>query len=168
MRREILMGLSQESVLIKIIAGLLKPDAGIVNVLGKEVDKNKYPLQTSTTKSIGENLYGFYLISGNQQIITPKTYYIYNTEVSSIKINIKINGLYEQIITGSNAGDVERQDIQLRYAVYRILNNGNLVLLDTSKYPPFEKAYWSIDDILINGKIILINIIYFFNKLKFN
>ena len=120
---------------------------------GKQVDKNKIPLQTSTTKSIGESLYGYYLISGNQQITTPKTYYIYNTEISSIKINIKINGLYEQIVTGSNAGDVERQDIQLRYAIYRILNNGNLVLLDTSRYPPFEKAYWSIDDILINGKI---------------
>lgn len=30
---------SGKSVLIKIIAGLLKPDAGVVNVLGQEVDK---------------------------------------------------------------------------------------------------------------------------------
>src|SRR5215217_5281993 len=30
---------SGKSVLIKIIAGLLKPDAGTVNVLGQEVDK---------------------------------------------------------------------------------------------------------------------------------
>ena len=120
---------------------------------GQQVDKNKIPLQTSTTRTIGEPLYGFYLISGNQEIITPKTYYIYNTEVSSIKINIKINGLYEQIVTGSNAGDVERQDLQLRFTVYRILNNGDLVLLDTSKYPPFEKAFWASDDILLKGKI---------------
>jgi len=120
---------------------------------GKQVDKNKYPIQTSTTRSIGEPLYGYYVISGNRQIITPKTYYIYNTEVSSIKINIKINGLYEQIVTGSNAGDVERQDLQLRFTIFRILNNGEIVLLDTSKYPPFEKAYWSSDDILLKGKI---------------
>ena len=120
---------------------------------GKQVDKNKYPIQTSTTRSIGEPLYGYYVISGNRQIITPKTYYIYNTEVSSIKINIKINGLYEQIVTGSNAGDVERQDLQLRFTIFRILNNGEIVLLDTSKYPPFEKAYWSSDDVLLKGKI---------------
>lgn len=123
------------------------------NYFGRQVDRNKIPLQTSLTTSIGETLYGFYLVSGNEEIITPKTYYVYNTDVSSIKINIKINSLYEQILIGSNAGDVERQNLQMRFAVYRVLNNGDLVLLDTSKYPPFEKAYWSIDDILIKGKV---------------
>jgi hypothetical protein len=123
------------------------------NYFGRQVDQNKIPLQTSVTRSIGETLYGFYLVSGNQEIITPKTYYIYNTDVSSIKINIKINSLYEQILTGSNAGDVERQDLQMRFSIYRILNNGDVTLLDTSKYAPFERAFWSIDDILIKGKV---------------
>ena len=123
------------------------------NYFGKQVDKNKYPIQTSTTTSIGETLYGYYVVSGNNQLTTPKTYYIYNTEISSLKINFKINSLYEQIVTGSNAGDVERQFLQLRLTVYRILNNGNLVLLDTSKYPPFLQGYWSSDVITIEGKV---------------
>jgi hypothetical protein len=120
---------------------------------GKQVDKNKYPIQTSTTTSIGETLYGYYVISGNNQITTPKTYYVYNTEISSLKINIKINSLYEQIVSGSNAGDVERQFLQLRFQIYRILNNGNLVLLDTSKYSPFLPGFWSSDVITMEGKI---------------
>jgi hypothetical protein len=120
---------------------------------GKQVDRNKIPLQTSTTRSIGESLYGYYIVSGNEEIISPKTYYIYNTDVSAIKINIKINSLYEQILTGSNAGDIERQDLILQFATYRILNNGDLVLLDTSKYPPYEKSFWSVDTIEAKGKV---------------
>jgi len=123
------------------------------NYFGKQVDKNKYPIQTSTTTSIGETLYGYYVITGNNEVLTPKTYYIYNTEISSLKINFKINSLYEQIVTGSNAGDVERQFLQLRLNVYRVLNNGNVIILDTSKYPPFQQAYWSSDIITIEGKV---------------
>jgi hypothetical protein len=117
------------------------------------VDRNKYPIQTSVTKSYGDTLYGFYLISGNNQILTPKTYYIYNTDISSLKINVKINSLYEQILTGTNAGDVEKQNLTLRFIVYRILSNGELVSLDTSKYYPFISDYYSRDDIGIQGKI---------------
>jgi len=120
---------------------------------GKQVDRNKIPLQTSTTRAVGESIYGYYIVSGNEEIITPKTYYVYNTDVSSIKVNIKINSLYEQILTGSNAGDIERQDLILQFGIYRILNNGDLVLLDTSKYPPYEKAYWSVDTVEAKGKV---------------
>jgi hypothetical protein len=117
------------------------------------VDKNKYPIQTSVTKSYGDTLYGFYLISGNNQILTPKTYYVYNTDISALKINVKINSLYEQILTGTNAGDVEKQLLTLRFIIRRILSNGELVTLDTSKYYPFISDYYSRDDIAIQGKI---------------
>ena len=100
---------------------------------GKQVDQNKIPLQTSITKSINETLYGFYQLTGTQ-ILTPKTYYVYNTDVSSIKINIKINSLYEQILTGANAGDIEPQIGVFTFAIYRILSDNSLILLDTSKY----------------------------------
>lgn len=120
---------------------------------GRRVDVNKYPLQTSVTKSYGDTLYGFYLVSGNTQVISPKTYYVYNTNVSSIKVNVKINSLYEQILTGSNAGDVEKQRLTLKFIVYRILKNGEILPLDTSKYFPYINSYYSNDPIQIQGKI---------------
>lgn len=121
---------------------------------GRQVDKNKYPIQTSRTKAVGETLYGFYKAGTDLEIMTPKTFYVYNTEISALKINIKINALYEQIVgAGSNAGDVEMQDLNLRFAIYRILDNGELALLDTSKYPPYKKTFWSIDDVKMAGKI---------------
>jgi hypothetical protein len=120
---------------------------------GRQVDQNKIPLQTSITKSINDTLYGFYLISGNNQIISPKTYYIYNTEISSIKVNFKVNSLFEQILTGANAGDVERQLQTFRIIISRLLNNNEKVLLDTSKYTPYIKDYFSRDEFLIQGKI---------------
>lgn len=123
------------------------------NYFGQQVDKNKIPLQTSVTKSYGETLYGHYVITGSVQVINPKTYYVYNTDVSSIKINIKINSLYEQILIGGNAGDVEKQDLIFRFTLYRILKNGELVPLDTSKYSPYTQDFYSRDEIAAWGKI---------------
>ena len=120
---------------------------------GKEVDQNKYPLQTSVTKSIGDTLYGFYIVSGNNQIVQPKTYYVYNTDISSIKLNFKVSSLYEQILTGANAGDVEPLTQVFRIVLYRILKNGNVVIVDTSKYTPYQQDYWSSDEVQIQGKI---------------
>lgn len=120
---------------------------------GRQVDRNKIPLQTSITKSIGDTLYGFYLISGNNQVISPKTYYIYNTDISSIRINFKINSLFEQILTGTNAGDVEKQLQTFRIIISRLLKNGETVLLDTSKYSPYTKDYYSRDEFGAQGKI---------------
>lgn len=120
---------------------------------GRQVDRNKIPLETSVTKYYGERLYGFYTISGQNQILNPKTYYVYNTNVSSLKISIQINGLFEQIVTGSNAGDIERQFADIRFSVYRVLDNGSLVILDTSKYSPYIQDYYSRDIIGVQGKV---------------
>jgi len=122
------------------------------NYFGRQVDKNKYPIRNSVTRSINEPLYGFYVISGNRSVFSPKTYYIYNTEISSIKVNIKINSLFEQIISGSNQGDIERQTLFIRFKIYAVLKDGNLILVDTSSLPPYEKDYWSVDDLYLEGK----------------
>jgi hypothetical protein len=120
---------------------------------GRQVDMNKIPLETSLTKYYGERLYGFYTISGQNQILNPKTYYVYNINVSSLKVSIQVNGLFEQIVTGSNAGDIERQFIDIKFSVYRVLDNGALVILDTSKYSPYIQDYYSRDTIGLQGKI---------------
>lgn len=123
------------------------------NYWGREVDRNKIPLQTSTTTSINETLFGFYQLENNQILFTPKTYYIYNTEVSSIRVNLKINGLYEQFLTGDRAGESIRKNMIVRFVTYRLMNNGELILLDTSKYAPYEKDFYSIDDLISAGKV---------------
>ena len=120
---------------------------------GRRVDVNKFPIQTSVTKSIGDSLYGLYNQSGNRYIATPKTYYIYNTDLSSIKINIGINSLYENVLTGDSVGLVYPQILGLKFTLYRVLKNGQLVLLDTSKYYPYTKDYYSKDEIYVQGKI---------------
>jgi len=124
---------------------------------GKQVDINQIPLQTSVTKSIGETIYGAYLVSGGSsyatQIITPKRYYVYNTNISALKVNIKVNSLFQQILTGSNAGDVERQLLSFRFAIWRVLKDGQVVMLDTSKYYPYISNYYSYDEIALKGKV---------------
>ena len=123
------------------------------NYFGKEVDKNKIPLKTSTSKSINERLYGAYIVSGSFLKTYPKTYYIYNTDISSIKINIKVNGLYETMLTGSNAGDIERKALEQNFLLYRLLEDGTVVLLDTSKYSPYIADVYSKDKVYVNGKM---------------
>jgi hypothetical protein len=123
------------------------------NYFGKQVDQNQIPLQTSITKYYGDNLYGLYIISGANKIVTPKTYYIYNINVSSIKVAIEVDALYEAIVTGISQGDVEKQNLDLKFSIYRILDNGSLVSLDTSKYNPYISDYFSRDIISAEGKI---------------
>jgi len=123
------------------------------NYFGRQVDKNKIPLETSTTKAINERLYGAYLVSGNYLRYYPKSYYIYNTEISALKINIKINSLYEQILSGSNVGDIERKAIETVFVLYRLLDDGTVIPLDTSKYAPYIADIYSKDSVYVNGKI---------------
>jgi hypothetical protein len=127
---------------------------------GRRTDINKIPIETSITKSIGEKLYGGYLkdlpestSAQYTKVLYPKTYYIYNREISSIDVNIEIQGLFEQMLTGSNAGDIEWKTMEFKFDVYRLMNNMDLVRLDTSKYAPYEPNFYSSDTILIEGRI---------------
>jgi len=123
------------------------------NYFGRQVDKNQIPLQTSTTSIIDERLFGAYLVTGSTYQFFPKTIYTYNLDVSKIKINIKVNSLYSSTITGPNAGDIDRLRSDYRFVIYRILNNGEKIILDTSKYTPFIKEAYSKRDIIVGGKI---------------
>lgn len=124
------------------------------NYFGKQVDKFKIPLETTTTRSIGERLYGAYLLDETTKVKYPKTYYIYNTELSTIELNIKVAALFEQILQGSStAGDVEFQDVEIFVTIYRVLDDNSLVLLDTSKYAPYTTTNYSSDTIYLEGKI---------------
>jgi predicted phage tail protein len=134
---------------------------------GRKTDINKIPLETSITKVYGETLYGLYsrdeidtrlqplteYYSNPSSVATPKTCYVYNTDVSSIKVSIKINSLYQSTLSGDFAGNVNKQQLSINFGIYRILNNGDLVELDTSKYPPYIKDYYSDDNIGIIGKV---------------
>lgn len=133
------------------------------NYFGRQVDQNKIPIETSVTRSIGERLYGAYsAFTGNVNVegdllktalLNPKRYYVYNTDVSALRVNVQVNSLYEQILTGSNIGDVERQNITIEYIIYRVLKNGEVVILDTSKYSPYIVNYYSNDNLGLRGKI---------------
>lgn len=131
-----------------------------VDYFARRTDINKIPIETSITKSIGEKLYGGYLkdVPGSAsaqytKVLYPKTYYIYNREISSIDINIEVQGLFEQILTGSSAGDIEWKQMEFKFDVYRLMNNMDLVRLDTSKYAPYEPNFYSSDTIYIDGRI---------------
>jgi len=121
---------------------------------GSQVDKFKIPLETTTTRSIGERLYGAYLSDTNTKIRYPKTYYIYNTDLSSIEVNIKVLTLFEQILDGTEtAGDVEFQEVEVEIEIFRVLNDNTLVALDTSKYSPHTASAYSNDLVFVEGKV---------------
>jgi hypothetical protein len=136
------------------------------NYFGGQVDRNKIPLETSVTKLVNERLYGAYLVTGSQFVYYPKTFYIYNLDVSKIKVNIKVNSLYNSIITGPNAGDIERIRSQFRFLIYRVLSNGEKIILDTSKYPPFVKEAYAKTDIEVAGKITQPNVFSFLINIR--
>jgi hypothetical protein len=127
---------------------------------GRKVDVNKIPFPTSVTKSISEKAYGGYLKDGPEnsnaqytKVLYPRTYYIYNKEVSSIDINIEVQGLNEQILSGSNAGDIEWKDMDMTFSVSRLMNNMDVIKLDTSKYYPYKTDTYSVDTVTLHGRI---------------
>lgn len=112
---------------------------------GKLTDKFKYPLRVSRSKGINERLYGPIITTGTFDVGFPKRFYFYNTDLSSIKVNIKLNGLYEQISnTGArNVGDVLTEFLSIQVIPYRVFKNGQRVILDTSKFHPYISEYYT-------------------------
>ena len=128
---------------------------------GRQVDINKIPMETSVTRSINEKAYGGYIKENDSssstaqytKILYPRSYYIYNKEVSSIDMNIEIVGLNETILSGTNAGDIEWKDMGLTFSVSRLMDNMDIIKLDTSKYSPYRAETYSTDSMVIQGRI---------------
>lgn len=125
------------------------------NYWGALTDKFKIPLPTSRSKGINERLYGSIITTGTFDVGFPKVYYFYNTDLSSIKINIKINNLGQTIVAvlAGNAGDVLREQLNIGFLLMRVFKNGDLVLVDTSKFWPYVKDYYYNENIVVKGKI---------------
>jgi hypothetical protein len=122
---------------------------------GRQVDQNNIPLQTSVTNTYGDRLYGGFQKTSTEFLTYPKTYYIYNTDVSSLKVNIQVDGLFESVISGNaaNVGDVLKQTSNIRFVIYRLFKDGSVVRLDTSRYYPYQSEYYSRDEVQVKGKI---------------
>jgi hypothetical protein len=122
---------------------------------GRLTDKFKYPLATSRSKGINERLYGAIITTGQFDVGFPKIYYFYNKEISSIKINIKINSLFQTIMaTGAgNAGDSYRETLNIGFLLYRVFSNGDLTLVDSSQFWPYIKDYYYNENVFLKGKV---------------
>lgn len=122
---------------------------------GRLTDKFKYPLPTSRSKGVSERLYGAIITTGVNDVGFPKIYYFYNTDISSIKINIKINSLYQTIMTpgAGNQGDNSRETLNIGFLLSRVFRNGDLVQVDSSQFWPYIKDYYYNENVLVKGKI---------------
>lgn len=122
---------------------------------GNQIDKFKYPLVTSRTKSINERLFGSIITTGITDVGFPKSYNVYNTDVSAIKLNFKINGLSETIVSvgSGNQGDVYKQTLKINFLLFRLFRDGSTALIDASQFYPYKSQYYFNHSILLRGKI---------------
>ena len=120
---------------------------------GAQTDIQKYPIKTSRTRALGDKLYGASTNASGLVFTYPKTYFIYNTDIDQIKINLRLDSLYEVDITGGEAGDYERTQMFWNTVVYRVFKDGSLIELDGEKFQPFSKPYYSRHTVELMGKI---------------
>lgn len=125
------------------------------NYWGALDDKFKYPLPTSRSKQINERLYGAIITTGTTDVGFPKSYYFYNPDLSAIKVNIKINGLYQNIMvpTAANAGDTLKETLKINFLLFRLFKDGTQVLVDSSKFYPYISDYIYNNTMSVRGKI---------------
>ena len=121
---------------------------------GDKVDVNKYPIVSSYTKLINEQLYGGnYYQSDVSGYATPRRYYIQDTDVQAIKIHLKINSLYLQNLTGTRVGEFDRNSVKIEYKLYRLFADRSEVLA-TSENASVDNPYiYATDSVIYKGKI---------------
>jgi hypothetical protein len=122
---------------------------------GYTVDQNKYPIKTAVTKNIGETLYGPFFFSGTVSGLAPtKKYYIYNTEVESIRLNVKVNNLYGAILSGAYAGTVLPDQIEFGVRLWRVFSDRKeVVAVPNITVPSTNPRLFSSDTFYVRGKI---------------
>jgi hypothetical protein len=122
---------------------------------GNQIDKFEYPLVTTRSKTINERLFGAIITTGIYDVGFPKSYSVYNTDVSSIKLNLKINALSQTIVAvgAGNQGDVWKENLKINLLLFRLFKDGSTALVDASQYWPYKSQYYFNQSILIRGKV---------------
>lgn len=121
---------------------------------GDKVDINKYPILSSYTKLINEQLYGGnYYLSEISGYATPRRYYIYDTDIQAIKVHLKINALYIQNLTGTRVGEFDRADVRIEYRLYRLFNDRSEALAISEGASVDNPYIYTADTVSYKGKI---------------
>lgn len=121
---------------------------------GEKCDINKYPVVSSYTKLINEELYGGNFNAGpTSGYATPRRYYIYDTDIQAIKIHLKIKGLYTQVLTGARAGEYLREKLPVRFALYRLFSDRSEAFAQIDEPISTNPYLYAIDTVDYVGKV---------------
>jgi hypothetical protein len=121
---------------------------------GYQVDQFKYPIPIQVSKQINEKLRGASAYEGlSSGMYFPNRYYIYNTDVEALRINFKVEGLYWQPITGSNASETSPRMVMIQLYLYRLFKDGTTSFASMEKLSSTDPYLFSADAFRIQGKI---------------
>jgi len=121
---------------------------------GYQVDQFKYPIPIQTSRQISERLRGASVYEGSTSgVYFPVRYSIYNTDIESIKVTFRIDSLFWNPITGSNAGETETDTMNIMVHLYRLFKDGttSYASMDTAAHD--DPYMFASDSIPIQGKI---------------
>jgi hypothetical protein len=122
---------------------------------GNQVDQFKYPICTTVSKDVQEPLIGGNKFNGPASgFVFPKRFYIYDTDIAAVKIGLKINALYTQILTGEFIGETRRKSMDIRYRLYRLFNDKSEVIATTEDISPDKPELYTRDAVSYYGKIV--------------
>lgn len=121
---------------------------------GYQVDKFKYPIPIQTSRQISEKLRGASIYEGSTSgLYFPLRYPIYNTDIEAIKVNFKIEGLFWNPITGSNAGDIDTDTMKVFVHLYRLYKDGTTAYASMELAAHDDPYMFSSDVLPLQGKI---------------